>query len=265
MDQRAGHRRDIDGVCRDRPDEGDEAVRGNVQRCRRSIRQEVVRERGERPDAGAATHDHQPAARGDPAAHRDELIRGQLVAVHVLPDQPVQHAPALGTSGQVRDGQGHDRRRHAERIRRELEAADDRRRSLGEHAHHELVRIMDEVGDGHAVDELFVRDELHLHVPAEGRWLRVQHIRLVRTRREVHRHRVANGALCAALHPQLAIDRGTVVLEVHLDRCPTACARVALEHDPGVHRQRARGSAAKREWPKRHDEHGEEAREANDG
>ena len=77
------------------PSSAAECRRCDVRRRRRAIGQEVVGEGGQAGRPGRAADDDEPAAAGDPAAHRLELVGRRAGRIDVLPDEPVEDAPRL--------------------------------------------------------------------------------------------------------------------------------------------------------------------------
>ncbi len=67
----------------------------DIGRRRRAIGQEGIREGRQARWSRRPAGDDQPAATGDPAAERGDLLRRQLVRVDVLPDEAVEGTPRL--------------------------------------------------------------------------------------------------------------------------------------------------------------------------
>ena len=142
-------------------------------------------------------------------AQRVELLRRELVAVDVLPDEPVQRrsSPRPG-SGRSATEQRHDRRAAAPngfggRLICET-------RACGRSAMTPTTSCVAS-WTRYATSTLSMTwsfdDELDLHVPPECRRLGVEDVDLARAGREVDGHREPGVALRAAVHPQLALDR----------------------------------------------------------
>jgi hypothetical protein len=122
-------------------------------------------------------------------------------------------------------------------------AGDDGLRSLGDDRHDGLRRVADGVLRARAGNFLVALDQVDLDLAAEGRWLRVEQVDLVRAGRQVDRRPVLGAALRPAIETELAGHRRTVVAEVDLDRHPRSDAGVTAEQDARLHggRVAARG------------------------
>ena len=204
--------------------------------------------------------DELPAA-GDPAAEGGQLPRGQTVGVDVLPDDPVDRGPRLDPFRQVLRCEAHDERCDLVLVGRQVEAADEPIRMLGDDRDDQLGAVVGCVvglDRGHGGVAFH---ELDLEVLAEGRRLRVEQERLVGLGRQVRGDGEARLALGAAGDPELAVDRRAVVLEVDRDRHPGADPGVATEQHPRLHRRPTRGRDRQRRGSQGADQDGHDRRD----
>ena len=179
--------------------------------ARRAVGEHVVGKAGQRGDARRAADDDEAAAGGDPATQRIELVGRELVAVDVLPDQPIECAPAFDALREVREGQRDDRGSRAGAVRRELDLGDQALGPLGQHADHELRGVVDKVGNRRAFDDLFARDEVDLDAcgrrRAAGRGGRRSCVSRSRGRRPSRSARGSRSRRPCAAHPGSAARR----------------------------------------------------------
>jgi hypothetical protein len=193
-------------------------------------------------------------SRPPPATQRRHLGRRERRGIDVLPHEAVQGRPGLEPVGEVIGGQRGDRGRSACRARQELELADDLRRVLGQHAHHELRLVVERDGDLGLGHHPVAADELDLHAAPERGWLRVQDVGLARARGELDRGPEAGLGVHTPSDPELTRDRGSGVLDVDGDREPRALADVALEQAARRHREAVVGGDHRRGEQSREDE-----------
>ena len=251
LDERSREGRQRGGGRRELTKQTGEAHGRRVGRHDRTIREERVRERGERLRTDRAAGDDQPPAAGDPAAQRVALPHRQPFRVDILPDDPVECAPGFDTLGEIFRGDAHDQWRHLVLIGQEAQTADDPIGVLRDDRDDELVGIVDRVRRLRGDDRPVAVDQNDGQLAPERRGLCVEEIDLVRQRRKVDQRPEPGLSLRPTREPKFAGDGGTVVLEVDGDRHPGTDPSMPAKQDVRFHRRRIGSSGRTGQWPQR--------------
>ena len=237
-DEVARQGRDVGGVFGQLAQETGERLGSGVGRRQRTVGEDRVGERRECRGTGRPACDHQPSATRQPALERGKLLRLEEVRVDVLPDQAVDGAPRFNARRQVGRRQRERDRGLLLLVGQETQTGDDALRPLGDDAHDQLGRVADRVLGAGRRDLVVTLDEVDLDLAPEARGLGIEEVDLVRAGWQVDRRPVPRPALRAAVEPELAGHRGSVVAEMDLDGHPRADPRMTAEQHPRFHRRR---------------------------